>query len=183
MLKDVNKFEQAFVIVADAKRDVKSHAIQVAQSAISKLIDVINANLETPLPSFVIYGYTPEWNDGEECEHSSQVGVPHIDYQASTWGGGLVYDDVLENDERYAELFPEFDQYDDAYQHACAVRDGLTPKLLVYKTEEEKTALYDVLNLIDQIVQLIVSTNYQVVCKRQPDGSYPVKITDIEPPY
>lgn len=121
------------------------------------------------LRAVVFQGYTPSFNDGEPCEHSSSVSIGQASYRKSWRNDGTHYlssDDDIEGYENYEEFFEV--EYDEEEQTFSSINSNC-------KNMKEA---YSDLQALAEIIDMVYHTNFEVFIKLEEDGS--VSITDEE---
>ena len=124
-------------------------------------------NKHQGLKAIVFQGYTPSFNDGEPCEHSSYVSVGQAHYQNSWRNDGTFWlssNDDIDGYECYEDFFEV--EYD---------KEARTFSSINSSCQTLKQA-YEELSSLTEIVDMVYDTNFEVYIKLEDDGS--VSITD-----
>lgn len=75
MIADTNMFDNVKTAVKEYQETMKVLKAKLQDEFLEKLkVDCTEIKSQFPaLDHIFVLGYTPEWNDGEECTHSSEV--------------------------------------------------------------------------------------------------------------
>lgn len=107
-------------------------------------------------------GYTPSFNDGDPCNHYSDFGVGLYSHQQTTYRDSGFY---IDSDD-YSEDCEFFDlELDEDEKIVSFANDG-------FKGDVE--AMYQDMRTIGQIVELLYTTNYEVLVTLEDDGTVEV---------
>lgn len=110
------------------------------------------------LDGFVIVGWTPEWNDGEDCYHTSVV--------------------YFTNEGKYSDMRDAAERIygDDDVYYTMEHNDGSFPhieKLLNMNKNlpKDNSGIYVALNNLDAAIEGVMVTDYAFIVTRNEDGT------------
>lgn len=167
MSKNILKMiEEMNTKIAELKDEVKKNGTQ-GLAEIAK--DVFNQ--VEGLRKFVIVGYTPGFNDGEPCYHSSFYGIGGYHYAEHWRDKGTYYvggDEVAEH-ENWEEFF-EIDEF------------PTYPEPIVYANSgvKDQDKAYRLIGQLDDVCEVLYGTNYEVRVTLNDDGSVGVQVDDYD---
>lgn len=164
LIQDMN--EQIAVL----KAEVKAKGVD----GLSELGKDVFSQVEG-LKKFVIVGYTPGFNDGEPCYHSSFYGFGNYHYRESYRRDGSYYlssDDVGER-----EHFNEFFELDEEAEYEKKEQMSIS-----YANSGVKDAdlAYELIGALDDVCEMLFDTNYEVRFTLNEDGSVSVDQDDFD---
>lgn len=154
--------------VAALKKQVTEQGIEGLAELGKEVFDQVEG-----LKKFVIVGYTPGFNDGEPCYHSSFYGFGGYCYRESYKRDGTYYlssDDVGEQ-----ESFSEFFELDEDTSY-----ETKEPNSVVYANSGVKDSdlAYKLIGQLDDVCEMLFDTNYEVRFTLNEDGSVTVDQDD-----
>lgn len=81
MIVDTNMFDNVKTAVTEYQETLKVLKAKLQDEFLEKLkVDCAELKAQFPALDFIfVLGETPEWNDGEECTHDSEVFITHDD--------------------------------------------------------------------------------------------------------
>ena len=125
------------------------------------------------LDGFVMLGWTPEWNDGEDCLHSDEVFVRPFN-KSRCWGTlQEAADRVCGEDAVYAVIDDEISEYDLDEEVVAQVQDMLQWNQNLSSSDQDK--LQAILNDLTTSVHECIGTDWLFIISRKPDGSAKVE--------
>lgn len=131
---------------------------------IHEAIEAIFVEIKTKFPNVVRYhhiGYTPEWNDGEECNH----------YYGATFG--YYRDDLLAEQD---EVFEEYYGDDlDSYAFRKKVDAGEAKSIDVPPADD----MEEYTDRLDELFQLYADDNYHIIV-RLDDSNIDVEVIEYD---
>lgn len=130
------------------------------------------------LKKFVILGYTPSFNDGEPCTHSSVYGFGDYHWTESYKRDGTYYIDTDEVGER--EEFVEFFELEevDLYEETTNPQDS--PIVYANSGVVDAKKAYKLIGALDDVCEMLYDTNYVVYFTLNEDGSVDVEQDDYD---
>lgn len=117
------------------------------------------------LRKIVYQGYTPSFNDGEPCEHSSQGSICNVRWRTYSYGKYLSGDDLHGQYEEFFEL--ESDEDTNYVKHANS------------ECLDLGAAEQDV-NTLSEIIDIVYYTNFVVYITLEDDGSVTVESDEYD---
>lgn len=168
MIEEMNKQ------VAALKAQVVEQGTEGLAEIAKDVFDQING-----LKKFVIVGYTPSFNDGEPCEHSSFYGFGAYHWRENWQKDGTYYlngDEVAER-----AYFAEFFDLED-FEFYESVDNPDTP--IVYANSgvaaNDFDKAYSLIGAMDDVCEMLFDTNYAIYFTLNDDGSVTVQQDDYD---
>lgn len=177
MMEDVTK------IIKKEKNKFESEIKTILHKATQNLLSIINENLDEKLPGFLIIGETPEFNDGEDCLHSVDYAISHIEFDPNKSVYSHRLANLLERQTSWRLLFPELSEYEDGYEYLSAIKDGKANSIIAYKTEKQKDLIDTCLIRLNEAIEMCFKTNYKIHAVLKSDGTYSIEIGEHVPEY
>lgn len=149
--------------VLNFRQKIAEFEAELRKSAETNLAEIFKELFDKHqgLRKIVYQGYTPRFNDGEPCEHSSQGSVCNVRwYEYRDGRRWLTGDDLAE---QYADFF-ELDS-DKETQHIEHVNIACV----------DLSAAENDVNALTEIIDIVYGTNYQVLITLEDDGSVTIK--------
>lgn len=130
------------------------------------------------LKKFVVLGYTPGFNDGEPCEHSSIYGFGNYHWRENWNKDGTYYlsSDEIGEREEFAEFFEL--EGTDLYDETDAPFDN--PIVYANSGVVEEDKAYKLIGALDDVCEMLYGTNYVVYFTLNEDGSVDVEQDDYD---
>lgn len=167
-------------LIADMNEQMAALKRSVIEQGKEGLADIAKDvfNEVDGLKKFVVLGYTPSFNDGEPCEHSSIYGFGNYHWEESYKKDGTYYlssDDIGEREE-----FGEFFELEDVglYDETDAPLDN--PVVYANSGVAEKDKAYKLIGALDDVCEMLYHTNYVVYFTLNEDGSVDVEQDDYD---
>lgn len=164
-------FQKAKAVAKEYKGNLE--AIQLlAKTNLRAAIEEGSAELFNSIPGldgFIILGWTPEWNDGEECYHDSTL-----------------YFEAVGADRRWGGIYEALERLygDDEVEYAIEGQEGYDhiKELLGINKDLQKSSHADVnkaITALDKTIEEIIGTDYAYIV-RLVDGAVKVTAMDFE---
>lgn len=170
--------ENILNLIADMNKQMADLRSKVREKGKQGLADIAKDvfNQVEGLKKFVIIGYTPSFNDGEPCTHSSISGFGNYHWRKS-YNSDYFYissDDIGECGE-WSEWF-ELDGME-PYEETD---DASTP--IVYANSGVKNAdkAHELIRAMEDVCEMIYDTNYSVGFTLEEDGGVSVEYDDYD---
>lgn len=167
MSKNILKLiEEMNAQVAALKKQVTEQGIEGLQELGKEVFDQVEG-----LKKFVIVGYTPVFNDGEPCYHSSFYGFGNYSY-GEHWrdkGSYYVSGDEVADHENWEEFF-EIDEFPTYPEPIVYANSGVKDSDLAFK----------LIGQLDDVCEMLFNTNYEVRFTLNEDGSVTVDQDDYD---
>lgn len=155
---NLSDFQKVFALIEQTRKDAENSAKQYLPDVFKEFFDKHKG-----MRKIRFVGYTPSFNDGDPCYHSSDFAVGLYSRQPKTYreSGFYIESDDYSEDCEFFDL--ELDDDDDKI--VSFANDG-------FKGDVE--AMGQDMQSIEQIVELLYNTDYDVRVTLEDDGSIEV---------
>lgn len=153
--------------VLNFRKQIQAFEEELRKSAEGNLSEIFKELFDKHqgLRKIVYQGYTPSFNDGEPCEHSSQGSVCNVYWRTYSFGPYLSGDDLAEQYEDFFEL--DSDKETQHIEHSNIACVDLS------------AAEQDV-NALTEVIDIVYGTNYQVLITLEDDGSVTIESDEYD---
>lgn len=173
MSKNILKMiEEMNAQVAALKQQVRDNGKEGLKELAKEVFDGVEG-----LKKFVIVGYTPSFNDGEPCTHSSFYGFGNYQWTERYSKNGEYYLNSDELGER--EDFEEFLELEEFSSYA-ETTDPTTPIVYANSGVKDADKAHHLIGKLDDVCEMLFDTNYAVYFTLNEDGSVDVEQDDYD---
>ena len=164
-MSSLSYFKEVFAKIEEAKREAKQKSAALLSGVFKEFFEKYQG-----MKKVIIQGYTPSFNDGDPCEHSSMSGNGLYEMKESRWtsSGYRAYSDGVT--EQYEGFF-DLELTDDERDIVAFANDKFNGNEKEMNTD---------LGVIEQIADMVYDTNYVLYVTLEEDGSVNIDHEDYD---